>query len=51
MRGVLAEYLVACALGVDTSGVREEWASFELVTPEGLNIELMSAAYVKVGIR
>jgi hypothetical protein len=47
MRGVLAEYLVARALGIDTSGVREEWASFDLQTATGVKVEVKSAAYVQ----
>jgi len=47
LRGVLAEYLVALALGIDTSGVREEWASFDLITATGVKIEVKSAAYLQ----
>src|SRR6185437_13199042 len=45
-RGVLAEFLVARALGVDT-GVRDEWQAFDLKTPSGKKIEVKSAAYVQ----
>jgi hypothetical protein len=45
-RGVLAEFLVARALGVDT-GVRDEWQAFDLVTPTGKKVEVKSAAYVQ----
>lgn len=46
-RGRLAEYVVACALGVATEDVRNEWAAFDLQTPSGIKIEVKSAAYVQ----
>jgi len=45
-RGVLAEYLVAQALGV-AGGVREEWAAFDLAAADGTRIEVKSAAYIQ----
>ncbi|MBK9124776.1 MAG: hypothetical protein IPM16_16870 [Chloroflexi bacterium] len=44
-RGVLAEYLVAAALGVD-DGVRQEWDAVDL-RYRGFGIEVKSAAYVQ----
>lgn len=46
-RGVLAEYIVASALGMGHDGVREEWAPHDLTTPDGIHIEVKSAAYVQ----
>jgi hypothetical protein len=46
-RGVLAEYLVAKAVGVDTARVRDGWASYDLQTPAGVRIEVKSAAYLQ----
>ena len=46
-RGVLAEYLVARALGIPTSGVRGNWAAFDLVTADGIRIEVKSSAYLQ----
>lgn len=46
-RGILAEYLVAQAVGVAGSGVRDEWAAFDLETPSGVRIEVKSAAYLQ----
>lgn len=46
-RGRLAEYVVACALGIAPDTVREEWAAFDLRTPSGIKIEVKSAAYVQ----
>ena len=45
-RGVLAEYLVAHALGV-ADGVREEWAAYDLTAADGLRIEVKSAAHIQ----
>ncbi|MDZ4790494.1 MAG: hypothetical protein SGJ17_04695 [Hyphomicrobiales bacterium] len=46
-RGVLAEFLVAKALGVDASKCREEWASFDLETSCGVKVEVKSASYLQ----
>jgi hypothetical protein len=46
MRGVLAEYLVAQAVAA-AQGIREEWASYDLRTPEGITVEVKSAAYIQ----
>ena len=43
-RGVLAEYIVALALGIDTP-VRTEWDAYDLVSPRGTKIEIKSSAY------
>ena len=45
-RGILAEFIVASALGVDHP-VREEWAAFDLETPSGVKVEVKSAAYMQ----
>ncbi|MGQ0814233.1 MAG: hypothetical protein ACT4O1_07175, partial [Gemmatimonadota bacterium] len=45
-RGCLAEFIVAAAVE-DSRPVREEWASFDLLTPEGIRIEVKSAAYLQ----
>lgn len=46
-RGRLAEYIVARALGLDTNGVRNEWAAFDLQTESGVKIEVKSAAFIQ----
>lgn len=46
-RGRFAEFIVATALGIDVSGVRNEWDAFDLSTPEGIKIEVKSAAHVQ----
>jgi hypothetical protein len=46
-RGRLAEYLVAKALGISTTGVRDEWAAYDLATESGVKVEVKSAAYLQ----
>jgi hypothetical protein len=46
-RGILAEFIVATATNVDTSKVRNEWGAFDLVTPDGIKLEIKSAAYLQ----
>ncbi len=46
-RGVLAEYIVAKAVGVSTAEVRDAWATFDLETSEGITIEVKSSSYVQ----
>ncbi len=46
-RGVLAEYIVACAVGVSTAKVRDAWAAFDLETPKGIKIEVKSSSYLQ----
>ncbi|MFH1601659.1 MAG: hypothetical protein ABIB61_01745 [Candidatus Shapirobacteria bacterium] len=44
-RGILAEFIVASALGI-TKGVRKEWDSFDLKY-KNLKIEIKSSAYIQ----
>ena len=46
-RGVVAEYIVAKASGVDVSGVREGWTAYDLQTKSGIKIEVKSSAYLQ----
>ncbi|WP_246531094.1 hypothetical protein [Streptomyces bathyalis] len=46
MRGVLAEYIVALALGA-ASGTRMEWDSVDIRTREGWRVEVKSSAYLQ----
>ena len=46
MRGVLAEYLVARDLGV-AHVARREWDAVDLVTTQGVKVEVKSAAYAQ----
>jgi hypothetical protein len=45
-RGVLAEFIVAYALGL-TDGVRNPWGAYDLVTSAGIKIEVKSASYLQ----
>jgi hypothetical protein len=46
LRGILAEYIVACALDLER-GTRVEWDAVDLRTPEGLRVEVKSGAYLQ----
>lgn len=46
IRGVLAEYIVAYHLGI-SEGVRAEWDAYDLLTNEGIKLEIKSAAYLQ----
>jgi hypothetical protein len=45
-RGVVAEYIVAQALGV-AHGLRAEWRAYDLETVDGVKVEVKSSAYVQ----
>jgi hypothetical protein len=47
LRGVLAEFIVAKALGLSTDRVRVEWDMCDLTTSSGLRLEVKSAAYLQ----
>ena len=47
LRGVLAEYLVACALGA-AGGTRVEWDGHDVTTREGVRVEVKASAYLQV---
>jgi hypothetical protein len=46
-RGRFAEFIVATAVNIDIKQVRDEWGAFDLTTPNGIKIEVKSAAYVQ----
>lgn len=45
VRGYLAEFLVAKAVGA--SGARLEWDAYDVLTPEGVRVEVKSAGYLQ----
>ena len=45
-RGILAEYIVACAIGVEKEE-RTEWAPYDLCSKEGIRIEVKSSGYLQ----
>ncbi len=46
-RGILAEYLVARAIGSGINDIRPEWDPYDLTTQSGIKIEVKSAAYIQ----
>ncbi len=46
VRGAFAEYLVACAIGVENEP-RVMWDSYDLQSPEGITIEVKSSGYIQ----
>ena len=46
-RGRLAEFIVASALDIDLTIPRDEWGPWDLTSPEGIKIEVKSAAYLQ----
>lgn len=45
-RGVIAEFLVASAIGI-SDGVREEWSAYDLLGTDGTRIEIKASAYIQ----
>lgn len=46
LRGWLAEYIVACALDIDT-GVRMSWVAYDLRLADGTRIEVKASGYLQ----
>jgi hypothetical protein len=46
LRGVLAEYIVARALGIEPVG-RASWDDYDLEMPDGTTVEVKSSAYLQ----
>lgn len=46
-RGILAEFIVAKALDADVSKIRNEWDAYDLITPDGIKIEVKSSAFLQ----
>lgn len=45
-RGKLAEFIVAMAVG-STDGISGSWESYDLLTPDGIRIEVKTSAYLQ----
>ena len=45
-RGKLAGYIVATAMGCD-GGISPTWGSFDLLSPEGIKIEVKASAHIQ----
>lgn len=46
-RGRFAEFIVATATRIDISICRDEWSAYDLETPEGIKVEVKSAAFLQ----
>lgn len=46
-RGIFAEFIVANALAIPPNTIRNEWASYDLLSPEGIKVEVKSAGYLQ----
>lgn len=46
LRGLLAEFIVASAVS-SGSQIRKQWESYDVLSPEGIRIEVKSAAYIQ----
>ncbi|RYE00979.1 MAG: hypothetical protein EOP50_02795 [Sphingobacteriales bacterium] len=46
-RGRLAEFIVATAMDINIATCRDEWSAYDLETPEGIKLEIKSAAYLQ----
>lgn len=47
IRGRVAEFIVAQALGISTDGIRAEWDPCDLITSAGLKVEVKSGAFLQ----
>ena len=45
-RGILAEYIVACALGINQA-VRRPWNKYDLLTQDNVSIEVKTSGYLQ----
>lgn len=46
-RGRLAEFIVATALGVELKSSRDEWQAYDLLTSQGIKVEVKSASFIQ----
>lgn len=46
-RGIFAEFIVASALSIDITKVRNEWDAFDLKTNDDIKIEVKTSAYLQ----
>lgn len=47
LRGAFAEFLVASAMDIDFSYAREDWSEYDLITKDGVKIEVKCSAYLQ----
>ncbi|MFZ6037702.1 MAG: hypothetical protein ACOYU1_05605 [Bacteroidota bacterium] len=46
-RGRFAEFIVGTAIGINSENLRDEWDAYDLITDDGIKIEVKSAAYIQ----
>ena len=46
-RGIFAEFIVATAVGANLKEPREEWARYDVVSKDGIKIEVKTSAYLQ----
>ncbi len=46
-RGRFAEFIVGTAVGLNPENLRDEWDAYDLITDDGIKIEVKSAAYIQ----
>ncbi len=46
-RGRFAEFIVGTAIGLEPTNLRNEWAKCDIITEEGIKIEVKSASYIQ----
>jgi hypothetical protein len=46
-RGRFAEFIVGTAIGLNPKNVRDEWSAYDLITENGVKIEVKSASYIQ----
>lgn len=47
LRGAFAEFIVASAMGINFSYAREDWSAYDLITDDGIKIEVKCSAYLQ----
>jgi len=46
-RGRFAEFIVGTAIGINSENLRDEWDAYDLITDDGIKIEVKSASYIQ----
>jgi len=46
-RGKLAEFIVATAVGADLKTPSDEWGAYDLLTPDGIKVEVKTSAFIQ----
>ena len=46
-RGVLAEFIVSMAMGITYANARDDWAEYDIISNDGIRIEVKCSAYLQ----